>query len=565
MSRLSDHPPRAERDTDPRRPADHVDTAPSAIELGEVARPALGLVGSVRFYWRQLTSMRTALFLLLLLALAAVPGSLVPQRSADPNGVTKYESTHKALYPILNFLQLFDTYTSVWFSAIYLLLFVSLIGCVIPRTKHHLDALRAAPPRTPARLSRFASFQSRTTHGVGIDTALEKARGLLRSAGYRTVLQDGPRGEQSVSAERGYLRETGNLVFHIALLGIIITVGVGGGFVWTAQRLVMEGDTSVNSLISFDSISPGRFFSGSSLDPYSIRLNRLDVAYSRSNGQPLDYTAHVTTTDRGHVGTTTIKVNEPLTIGGTDVYLLGNGYAPIITVRDPAGRKIFSEAVPFLPQDANLTSTGVVKIIDGLRTQLGIVAYFAPSATTSRVGGGIASASPALTNPRLEMQVFAGDLGINNGNPTSVYALNTDTLTQLDGRNTGKPGIDLRPGQKSALPDGLGSVTFDGVKRYASLDIHHDPTKTPMLIFAILILGGLMTSLFVPRRRVWIKALPRDDGSLTLEYAGLARGEDARLGPAVRALAERHETLLDSARFGDVGPTDQNARTESAP
>ena len=52
--------------------------------------PKLGFVGTARFIWRQLTSMRTALLLLLLLAIAAVPGSLFPQRAADPNGVTQY-------------------------------------------------------------------------------------------------------------------------------------------------------------------------------------------------------------------------------------------------------------------------------------------------------------------------------------------------------------------------------------------------------------------------------------------------------------------------------------------
>src|SRR5690554_7900890 len=106
--------------------------------------------------------MRTVLFLLLLLAIAAVPGSLVPQRGADPNGVVKYFEDNPDLAPILDNLQAFDVYTSVWFSAIYLLLFLSLIGCVIPRTMHHLKALRTPPPKTPARPERLAAFTSTT-------------------------------------------------------------------------------------------------------------------------------------------------------------------------------------------------------------------------------------------------------------------------------------------------------------------------------------------------------------------------------------------------------------------
>ncbi|WP_146084363.1 cytochrome c biogenesis protein ResB, partial [Rathayibacter sp. AY1F6] len=50
-------------------------------------------------------------------------------------------------------------------------------------------------------------------------------------------------------------------------------------------------------------------------------------------------------------------------------------------------------------------------------------------------------------------------------------------------------------------------------------------------------------SLFVPRRRVWIKATPAEDGSLRLEYAGLARGEDPQLVRTVRTVADRHAPL----------------------
>ncbi|KTR02129.1 cytochrome c biogenesis protein ResB, partial [Curtobacterium luteum] len=192
--------------SDPQRPSDHVDSAPAPRERNgaggaDVAQPRLGLVGYLRFFWRQLTSMRTALFLLMLLALAAIPGSLVPQRTADPNGVVQYKSDHPALYPVLDKLQVFDTYTSVWFSAIYLLLFVSLIGCIVPRTKHHWQALRTRPPKTPVRLGRLAGFQSvpvdATSVGTAangadvatglptVDHAVTRAMAILKRSGYR--------------------------------------------------------------------------------------------------------------------------------------------------------------------------------------------------------------------------------------------------------------------------------------------------------------------------------------------------------------------------------------------
>ncbi|PPF70017.1 cytochrome C biogenesis protein [Clavibacter michiganensis] len=536
------------------RPSDHVDSPrPAPREGAPIAQPKLGFLGTLRWFWRQLTSMRTALFLLLLLAFAAIPGSLVPQRSSDPNGVTQFRVDNPDLYPVLDGLQVFDTYSSVWFSSIYLLLFISLIGCVVPRAKHHLDALRQAPPKTPARLSRLAGYTTRTTTADPVD-AIRQARALLKRQRYRTVLVDDASaagGVLSVSAERGYLRETGNLVFHSALVGILVTVGVGGGFGYSGQKVLVEGQSFVNTLSTFDSFNPGRFFDDSALTPYRVKLDALHVEYEQENpnaiGQPLDFTADVTAdVPGGSPQEREVKVNEPLAIGGTDMYLLGNGYAPRVTVRDPQGTVVYSADVPFLPQDAKLTSLGVVKVPDGLREQVGMLGFFYPTQGAEKAP--FFSSYPDLDNPLLTLNVYTGDLGIDGGVPTSVYTLATGDLTQLTGGKTGVASIELAPGQTADLPDGLGSVSLDSVPRFVSFDVHHDPTQGWVLLFAILVLGGLLTSLFVPRRRVWVKAVPQADGSTTLEYAGLARGEDPTLEAAVAALAERHVAGLEPGR-----------------
>src|SRR5690606_2507051 len=95
------------------------------------------LAAWLRNGWRQLTSMRTALVLLFLLALAAIPGSVLPQRGVNPQDVADYYAAHPDLAPVLDRLGGFDVYRSPWFSAIYLLLFVSLVGCVVPRLRDH--------------------------------------------------------------------------------------------------------------------------------------------------------------------------------------------------------------------------------------------------------------------------------------------------------------------------------------------------------------------------------------------------------------------------------------------
>ena len=527
---------------DPLRPSDHVDGTPVDVANDDgVTQPRLNALGYLRFFWRQLTSMRTALILLLLLALGAVPGSLVPQRSSDPNGVVAYQANNPDTFKILDSLGLFSTFTSPWFSAIYLLLFVSLVGCIIPRLKHHLDALRAKPPKTPARLERLVGYTSVTTT-TDAATALAEARSLLKRQGYRVADY-----EDSVSAERGYLRETGNLIFHIALVGMLLTVGVFGSFGYTGQRILVQGEAFTNELGDYDSYEPGRFSDENSLQPFQLRLDTFEPKYSFQDGtwEPENFDANLSTRVPGGAWTKqTLKVNSPLEIGGTQVYLLGNGFAPVVTVKDPKGTVVYSGAVPFLSQDGNLTSNGVIKVPDGLTKQVAFQGFFCPTPVTTATG--CASISPYLSDAAvLQLSVFTGDLGLDKGVAVNAYSLNEDKLTKVAGFGTDAAGLDLKVGDSAALPNGLGSIEFTGIERFASVDIHHDPTPAFALLFALLVLGGLLLSLFVPRRRVWVRTVPGRGTSLTrIEYAGLARGEDPTLARAVAELAERHAQHL---------------------
>src|SRR6202022_4208509 len=75
--------------------ADRLSTAPaSEAERSAVAMPRLGSLELLRWTWRQLTSMRIALTLLFLLSVAAIPGSLLPQREIDPSKVLQYFAAH---------------------------------------------------------------------------------------------------------------------------------------------------------------------------------------------------------------------------------------------------------------------------------------------------------------------------------------------------------------------------------------------------------------------------------------------------------------------------------------
>ncbi|MBB4140653.1 cytochrome c biogenesis protein [Microbacterium invictum] len=542
------------------RPGDHAD----AVDVfPQITQPSLGPIGWLRWAWRQLASMRTALVLLLLLAIAAVPGSLFPQRSADPNGVIQWRTDNPDAFPTVDALGLFDVYTSPWFSAIYLLLFTSLIGCIIPRTLHHAKALRGTPPRTPVRLSRLAHHDSRqlTIDDAGraeqaAGEAIGAAAKQLRRNGYRVARYDTGR-TYSVSAERGYLRETGNLVFHASLVGVLVAVGVGGGFGYTGQRVIVEGTTFLNALGDYSSFNPGRFVDGSDLTPYAVTLDDFQVRYQAAGepgaGQAGDFVADLSV--RAPDGTNQqqqVRVNHPLRIGDDNIFLLGNGYAPTITIRNPDGETVYRESQPFLPQDATMTSLGVVKVADGLPEQIGLIGFLYPT-QQELTSGAYTSVFPDLIYPVVTFNVFVGSLGIDDGTPRSVYTLEVGEMTQLTGGDTGVDSIELRPGETADLPNGWGTITFenesatgdvgDSVKRFASLQIQRDPSGIWVLAFSLLALAGLLTALFVPRRRVWVKATPSGK-HVNFEYAALARGEDPTLGKALALVVDRHLTAL---------------------
>jgi len=179
--------------------------------------------------------MRTALILLFLLALASVPGSVFPQRGTDPAQVHRYYAAHRGLAPVLNALGLFNVFAAPWFAAIYLLLFTSLAGCVLPRSARLMRSARTPPPRAPRHLSRLP-YSARHETGLAPGHALEAAAALLSARRFRLRSGDG-----WISAEKGYRREAGNLLFHVALLALLGAVAMGGLFGYKANKAAGRG------------------------------------------------------------------------------------------------------------------------------------------------------------------------------------------------------------------------------------------------------------------------------------------------------------------------------------
>ncbi|MFK0154856.1 cytochrome c biogenesis protein ResB [Streptomyces sp. NPDC090499] len=504
------------------------------------AAPGLGVVGWARWFWRQLTSMRVALLLLLLLSLGAIPGSLIPQSGADINKVADFRKAHKTLAPVYDKLGLFHVYSSVWFSAIYILLFVSLVGCIIPRAWQFVGQLRGRPPGAPKRLDRLPAYTTWRT-AAEPEEVREAALKLLKKRRFRAHLAG-----DAVAAEKGYVREFGNLVFHVALIVLLIAFASGQMYKSDGTKLVVEGDGFANSILQYDDFKSGSMFSTDDLVPFSFDLKNFHATYQTSGpskGTAVSFAADVdySVGAYGKSKRTTIKVNEPLHIDDAKVYLVSHGYAPVITVRDSKGKVVYRDAVPLLPLDSNVTSQGVVKVMDGyqnakgLSEQLGISLFFLP---TYAGGSSVLSSFPALDNPVLNLTPYHGDLGVDSGIPQSVYQLDKTHMKEFKDSKGAQFRDNLKPGQTMQLPNGAGSVTFEkDVKEWAGFEIVQEPGSGWALGGALAAIFGLAASLFIQRRRVWVRAVRGADGVTVVEMGGLGRSESAKVPEELGDLA----------------------------
>ncbi|SCG79992.1 cytochrome c biogenesis protein [Micromonospora echinaurantiaca] len=466
--------------------------------------PVLALL---RNSWRQLTSMRTALVLLFLLAVAAIPGSVLPQRGVNPEDVRDYFVAHPDLAPVLDRIGAFEAFGSVWFSAIYLLLFTSLIGCITPRLRDHARALRAKPPVAPKRLDRLPQHAVLAAPAGGAAAIAE----VLRRRRWRVVV----RGDE-VSAEKGHLKETGNLLFHTSMVVVLIGVALGSWYGWSGNRLLVAGADNAfcNTQQQYAETKFGPRVSSADLPGFCLRLDDFEAEFLEDNGQPKFFNAKVTVDEEGRAPRPAeFSVNSPLRVDGANVYLLGHGYAPVIRYTDRFGRSQTS-TTPFLTTgDIGITGEGVAAFPDanvdpatGRRDpdlQMAFTGLYLP--TAPQQGPFVRSEFPTERNPLLNLVAYRGNLGLDAGIPGSVYELDQRQVRTGKVKEVGTKL--LKVGETWTLDDGT-RLEFLGTEPYIVLSVRYDPGSTLLLVSAATLLAGLMGSLFVRRRRVFFRVLP---------------------------------------------------------
>jgi cytochrome c biogenesis protein len=506
----------------------------------------------LRNSWRQLTSMRTALVLLFLLALAAIPGSVLPQKGVGIEDVQGYVRAHPRLGPWLDRLWAFEVFSSPWFSAIYLLLFASLLGCIVPRLRDHARALVAVPPLVPRRLDRLPQHAGGERRDGDPAAVAVQIRAGLRRSRWRAVARASEGGGWTVSAEKGYLKETGNLVFHTALIAVLVGVAAGSWFGWHGNRLLVAGaDTAFcNTVQQFDEYGLGARRDATDLPGFCMELTDFRATY-RETGQPASFRAFVTVDEPGSsTEDVDFSVNDPLRLDGANVYLFGHGYAPVIRYTDRYGVAQTTVA-PFLTVDQWLTSEGAAKFPDANvdpatgerdpRLQVAFEGLYLPTAPDAPPF--TRSVHPAERSPGLLLFAYRGDLGENAGIPGSVYRIDQRQVQAGRLERVGEPRL-LRVGESWRLDDGT-TVEFLGTRQWITLSVRHDPGQPVALGGVVVALAGLMLSLTGRRRRVFFRITP-GDGSPTprsslVEAGGLPRTDYPGFG-------EEFERVVAGAR-----------------
>ncbi|HJT93833.1 MAG TPA: cytochrome c biogenesis protein ResB [Mycobacterium sp.] len=495
--------------------------------------------------------MGTALVLLFLLALGAIPGALLPQRSLNEFKVEQYIAEHPTIGPWLDRLQAFEVFSSFWFTAIYALLFISLVGCLTPRLIEHARSMRATPVAAPRNLSRLPKHHEATATGEPDAVA---ATVTERLRGWRKVTRhDGEFTE--ISAEKGYLREFGNIVFHFSLLGLLVAVAAGKLFGYEGNVIVVaDGGPGFCSAspAAFDSFRAGNTVDGTSLHPICLRVNNFDANYLPT-GQATSFAADIDYQAGADLTTGTwrpyrLEVNHPLRVGGDRVYLQGHGYAPTFTVTFPDGQTR-TQTLQWRPDDqVTFLSSGAMRFDppggtypdadERRKNQIAIQGLFAP---TEQLHGTLLSSSfPELNNPAVAVDIYKGDTGLDTGRPQSLFTLDPRLIEQ--GRLAKKARVNLRAGEETRLEDGT-VVRFDGAVPFVNVQVSHDPAQVWVLVFALTMMAGLLVSLVVRRRRVWVRLTRAGPGTVSVELGGLARTDNSGWGDEFERLTQRLLTV----------------------
>ncbi|GEM_PF-1744711 len=508
--------------------------------------------------WKALRSMRTAIWLLLALAIATFIPTWVPQRITNQTKVQEFAEDHPSWFQAFDRLRLFDVFDSWWYIGIYGTLLFVLVNCLVPRTRNFFRQQKQAFA-TPRERKQFPSLPCHVEMQVPLspEETVSLLKKTLRSHRFR---QGNLNTRGQWVAEKGHLREGGSLVFHwsffVLLLGMFFTRAFG----FEGQVLLVEGEHWVDAPVNYDYYNPGRFFGPEDHRGFEIAHDSFEVRFFE-NGGPADFVSTVRVFDdtnnnaqgeKSQVLQKEIRVNNPLDYRGMKFYQISWGWAIRVTIDDQNGKPLFDDWVPLFPGGARNTWTGVVKL-PSLSPQVGMELFFFPDALllgeeeAADLRGDFAGGEnllirlfarpgpPTIGDAVLLAGEYAGDLGQNTLFQT-VYDLRTENM-----EGPLEYGLARLSNTGYRFADGL-SLHAPEIRHYSVLRVKRDPGLWTVLIAAVLLMFGLTASLYISRRRLWVWVRPVEPDPSDTNTATAASGTDTKETAAPRTPPPNHNS-----------------------
>jgi cytochrome c biogenesis protein len=456
--------------------------------------------------------MRTALVLLFLLALAALPGALLPQRSLNQQLVDQYFTDHPTLAPALDAVGAFDVFAAPWFAAVYLLLMVSLIGCVLPRTRDDATQLRARPVAVPRNLARLPHHATGTLD-ADLDAATAAVRSQLRGWRIAERTEDGHR---TISAEKGYLREVGNLVFHLSLVGLLVGFAAGKLFGYEGQVIVPDrgGQFCNTGILGYDTFRAGTLVDGTDLAPFCVRVDDVTADYLPTGQAETFATAlgHQTSADlaAGRVDEWRSFRSAPTTpCAPTACACTCSATATRRVHRDVPERGAAHRRRPVAPGRHHHAAVRGRHEVRATRRHRRRAAAGEPARDHRAAGPHHVRRRrrhldlPRAARPRGGRRRAARRPGLDDGRGQSIFEVDrAGRRGELGARRPGEPGA-----RQTTTLDAAPSIRFDGVRDWVNLQVSHDPAQAGCSCFESPC-SAAGASLAVRRRRFWPASPP---------------------------------------------------------
>lgn len=522
--------------------------------------------------WRRLRSMRTAIQLLIVVAVVSIVGSIVPQRNSSPAKVDQFMSEHRFWGEVFDRVGLFNVFTAWWYLALLgFLLFVTL-ACLLPRTRAYLrqrSQLRAVPEE--GEFPPLSGTESLTT-ALSADEASSAIRRLLKKRWWHLSRVNGV---GQFLAERGGMREGGSLLFHWSFFLLALAAAVTITTKFEGNAVIVEGTTWVEGgRVNFDEYSEGR------LAPYfnthkgfTVALDDFNVTY-RDDGSPADFVSRIRVLEGGReLVTDDVRVNKPLSFGGVKIYQTGYGWAPVVRVSE-AGRVVYSGPVVMAQSGENGSAEGVVKLPSSSGEQAGLelrlfpdfqlVPFRAtnPNDPRAREPGAldIISRSDDPNRPLVVITEYRGDLRLDR--PQSVYSLDKTALTEVGQKFATFPSnANEKLGSTAELPGDI-SVELVDLRRFSVLTVKGDTYGIPLAALAATVaFVSLYPALYAHRRRLWIEIADEGDSGSVIRFGGVAYQRKDLFGPEFENL----RALIAEAAGGTKPGTASASEDELTP